>query len=288
MTVQHQSILFEMLRSFTTLARTLNLSQAVRILGTTRQTLRRHIDILEDVRGEKFFEVKDRQYYLTDAGKHSLAEAETILERGQAWLSGQNKFIDGLAHVKYVDEQGIPFYSQQHPVTDVWNSGLPLLQKGLQAWVNSRSRLDHPAMEQIKPYLVLYRKRGASWLCVGVGEKSSVASWLGADWAKSAIGYILQEDPMSSGADQFIVEAYNRVSQEGNIRLDHIYTFLPRQKGGKNKAVLYHRLLFACTFPDGKPAIATFSVRTNNLDIPGLNMSEIAALPDDEIMDFDI
>ena len=44
----NQPLLFEMLRSFTTLARTLNLSHAVEELNSTRQTIRRHISQLED------------------------------------------------------------------------------------------------------------------------------------------------------------------------------------------------------------------------------------------------
>ena len=55
--IQCQSILFELLRSFSTLARTLNLSKAVRELGSTRQTVRRHIYLLEEARGEKLFSV---------------------------------------------------------------------------------------------------------------------------------------------------------------------------------------------------------------------------------------
>ena len=45
------AILFELLRSFTTLARTLNLSHAVKELRSTRQTVRRHIAQLEEMRG---------------------------------------------------------------------------------------------------------------------------------------------------------------------------------------------------------------------------------------------
>ncbi|MEP3512466.1 MAG: hypothetical protein ABJN38_11970, partial [Lentilitoribacter sp.] len=40
---ESHALLHEMIRSFTTLARTLNLSHAVKELGSTRQTLRRHI-----------------------------------------------------------------------------------------------------------------------------------------------------------------------------------------------------------------------------------------------------
>ena len=67
--------MFEMLRSFTTLAETLNLSHAVVLLGSTRQTVRRHIQQLEEMRGEALFEVHDRQYVLTDAGDRSVREA---------------------------------------------------------------------------------------------------------------------------------------------------------------------------------------------------------------------
>jgi len=41
-------LLYEMVRSFTVLADTLNLSQAVRLLGSTRQTVRRHIAQIEE------------------------------------------------------------------------------------------------------------------------------------------------------------------------------------------------------------------------------------------------
>ncbi len=64
--------MFEMLRSFTTLASTLNLSRAVIALGSTRQTVRRHIQQLEELRGEQLFEVHDRQYVLTEAGSRSV------------------------------------------------------------------------------------------------------------------------------------------------------------------------------------------------------------------------
>lgn len=68
--------LAEMLRSFVVLADTLNLSHAVERLQTTRQTVRRHIKLLEERRGAPLFELRDRQYALTPAGKRALPEAE--------------------------------------------------------------------------------------------------------------------------------------------------------------------------------------------------------------------
>ena len=286
--VQNQTILFDMLRSFTTLARTLNVSKAVRILGSTRQTLRRHIDILEEVRGEKLFEVKDRQYGLTEAGSRSIQEAETVLARGEAWLAGRNQNIDGLALVKYDDGQGFTYYAQQHPVPRLWRDSPPLLRHGLQAWMNGHAQLEHRSMKKITPYLNVYRKHKNSWLCVHVGEQSSIARWLGPVWAKSAIGCVLEEDPMSSGADRFAIEAYDRISREGNIRLDHIFVRLPRKEGGIPQPGSYQRLLLSCVFPDGRSAVATLTAITNRIDISGLGLKGLPTTPETDLMEFDI
>ncbi len=283
-----QSILFEMLRSFTTLAHTLNLSKAVKILGSTRQTLRRHIDILEEIRGEKLFEVHERQYSLTRAGMQSVKEARTLLVQGENWLAGRSKIVDGLALLRYDDEQNHSTYSQQHPIKRVWVDGPPLLQYGLQAWVEAKSHLEHPAMEKISPYLNVYRKHKNSWLCVRVGELSSLAIWLGPVWAKSAIGCILEEDPMSSGADRYTIEIYDRVSQEGGFRLDHVYTTVSRKEGETPKPASYQRLLFNCVFPDGSPAIATLTALTNKVEILGLDLENNSITPEDTLMEFDL
>ena len=76
---ESHALLHEMIRSFTTLARTLNLTHAVKELGTTRQTLRRHIAQLEELKGVDLFVVKDRQYQLTEEGSRALPEALDIL-----------------------------------------------------------------------------------------------------------------------------------------------------------------------------------------------------------------
>ena len=53
LTEVNQPLLFEMIRSFTTLAQTLNLSHAVAELNSTRQTVRRHISQLEALRSAR-------------------------------------------------------------------------------------------------------------------------------------------------------------------------------------------------------------------------------------------
>ncbi|MBT3557051.1 MAG: LysR family transcriptional regulator [Rhodospirillales bacterium] len=282
------AILFEMLRSFTTLAHTLNLSKAVRVLGSTRQTVRRHIDILEDIRGEKLFKLQDRQYNLTEAGSQSLHEAEILLSRGEAWLTGRTKTVGGLALVRYDDEQKFSTYLQQHPVTRIWDDGPPLLQAGAQSWVDAKARLDHPAMERITPYINVFRKHEENWLCVHVGEKSSIARLLGPTWAKSAIGVVMTDDPIKSDADSFSVEIYNRVALEGGLRLDHIFVGMAREEGQAPQPIRYQRLLFGCYFPDGSPALANLTALTNKIDIAKLDLKNVGMTPEEDLMEFDI
>ena len=100
----HESIppalLFEMIRSFVSLAATLNLSHSVKQLGSTRQTVRRHISTLEEAMNAPLFSVNDRQYTLTDAGRNALPGAEDILARGITWLRGQSRSIGSLQHLR--------------------------------------------------------------------------------------------------------------------------------------------------------------------------------------------
>ena len=80
------NIMHEMLRSFVTLAKFLNLTHAVNHLGSTRQTVRRHIEMLQALRGETLLAFVDRQYVLTREGELALVEAEQILQLDDAWM----------------------------------------------------------------------------------------------------------------------------------------------------------------------------------------------------------
>ena len=98
----------EMLRSFVMLARYLNLSHAVEHLGSTRQTVRRHIEMLQALRGEELFAFVDRQYVLTDAGVLALTEAERILQLDEAWMRKEVSIVDGLTTVRYLADDQVP------------------------------------------------------------------------------------------------------------------------------------------------------------------------------------
>lgn len=281
-----------MMRSFTTLARTLNLSESVERLGVTRQTIRRHIKTLEEIKGKPLFEVRNRSYRLTQDGRECLEEAERILAESEAWLSGRYVRLrnadNTLEHAVYQDERGLDFRAQQHPLSRLWDDAPPLLQTGFRAWANARFTVEDEEMLPIQPYLLLYRQYGEDWICVGIGEKSSYATWY--DWTrvKSAIGRHVSDSPTQPEIKRFMAGAYTEIIREGGVRLDHIYTLTPREKSGPPKPVSYQRLLLGCAFPDGSPVLASLVARTYTIDIPDLDHKKVLQMPEDSLMDFDI
>ena len=274
----------EMLRSFVTLARFLNQSHAVEHLGSTRQTVRRHIEMLQSIRGEKLFAFVDRQYVLTDAGALALVEAERILQLDDAWMRKEVRVVNGLTAVRYYTDSEVPYFSQQHPLDSVWTNGTPLIQKGLSCWVESRSQLEVPELDAVKDYLLAYRRHHHDWLCVNIGEKSSYAPWLGWSWAKSAIGRPLSDDPMASAADRYVSDAYDSILLSGGVRLDHVYTKIARIHGDVPEPISYQRLILRCMFPNGDHSVVTLVDRTNSVQIAGVNLDDFPPMNNSFIM----
>ncbi len=285
------STLFDILRSFTTLASTLNLSETVEILGVTRQTVRRHINSLEEMKGIKLLELRNRRYFLTEAGEQHRLEAEQILAMAENWLSNRSIRKRGssyLDRVAYHDTHGYSFHAQQHHLSRLFQDGPPLLRRALEAWACSGLQLEHAELSEIKPYRLVYRRRTDGWLCVEVGEKSSYATWLGWEWAKSAIGRFSQEDPVGTDFDSFMSQAYPKVFEDGGARLDHICGQIPRERNGPAIPVRFQRLLLGCVFPDGEPALTLFVARTNRISISGLDMDEVPLMDEELLMEHEI
>ncbi|HFC04679.1 MAG TPA: LysR family transcriptional regulator [Rhizobiales bacterium] len=280
------NILFEMLYSFTTLARTLNLSKAVRILNSTRQTVRRHIDTLEEFRGEKLFEIVDRQYSLTPAGLQSLEEAEKLLAQGNAWLAGHISTFNKLDNVNLVDEDAdLCYYSQQHHISQLWIDKSPLLQFGLRCWASSNTSIESPGLAPIRPYLMICRRQNGRWVYTEIGEKSSYASWFGWVWAKSCVGCPITDTP--DGMDLvYFSQAYSEAYAGSGVRLDHIYTEIPREKDGPRSVACYQRLVLGCSFPNGEFALAVLVDRTHNISINGLPDQREKMMPESLLMSF--
>ena len=233
------------------------------------------------------FRSTDRQYHLTPSGQACLDGAKTLLLQLDTW-SGQSsltkKISQGLESSRYVDAEGREFFSQQHPVSKVAVNGLPLVKKALVAWGNAETRIEHEAMEVIRPYSVLYRKGPVGWVFVDIGTESAYAKWFGWAWSKSAIGKLMTEDNVGDEFNEFIAGAYSRIYDEGGVRLDHLFAYLPKD-GADPLPVTFQRLLLGCVFPDGTPGLNVLAVITKQVEIDALGDEQLPSLPEDLIMD---
>ena len=273
------------------MSKTLSLTRACDELGATRQTVRRHINDLEVLTGKQFFELVERRYKLTRDGKEALESAQELLLQLDNW-SGRSKLKTrvscGLETNEYTDAEGRVFLSQQHPVSSIAKSGLPILRQSLKAWGAASTDIDHQAMDVTRPFSVLYRQSSRGWVFVEIGSETAYTKWFGRTWSRSAIGKLLNEDEVGDEYNQFISGAYSRISEAGGVRLDHIFAHLPKNDEiakGELVPVTFQRLLMGCSFPDGTPALSMVAVLTNDIEIAALDSSLKPRLSDDLTMD---
>lgn len=280
-------LLHEMIRSFTTLARTLNLSHAVKELGSTRQTVRRHIAQLEEAKGEALFTVEDRQYRLTEAGERALPEALGILSRGNAWLNSNVSHVHGLQLFSSVLPDGWCFWQQQHSLGRVWDSPSCLQRETLRSWAMAGGDIESPFMEHVRPYLIVYRHTIAGWICVEFGEESFFVKWFGWAKARSSVGRSLGRMPGGDDFARMLDEPFHEVQSTQSLRLDHVYTLVPSEADGGLKPVNYQRLMLGGRFPDGSLALYSLVEPSSDIEISGLDHGKIVQPSADIMVIFD-
>lgn len=281
----NQPLLFEMIRSFTTLAETLNLSHAVAELNSTRQTVRRHIAQLEAAKGEALFTLESRQYHLTEAGERALPEALDLLARGRSWLLGQISHRNGLEHV-YADlPESRSFWMQQRPMSDLWSSERPLLRDAFRAWALSNGELEADILSEVRPFFMVYRDSPNGWICIEIGDQSSYVTWSGWVSARSSLGRNMHVLPGGQDFAHLMISPFEDAATHQNTRLDHIHTQLKRTPDGPYYPIYYQRLLLPGRFPDGTFALISVVDRHHGVEIIGLDPDDMEPMPDDTIMD---
>lgn len=282
--MQHIPLLFEVVRSFTTLAETLNLSHAVRELGSTRQTVRRHITQLEEIKGGALFSVNDRQYSLTELGHKILPEALNLQARAEAWLHGRSRSVNGLQFLSQSGEDGWTHIQHQQPIGRVFTSSGTLLADSLLAWAEAGGDIEHPAMKAMRPYWMIFRRSEGSWIFTEVGEESSFTSWFGSTIARSTVGRVLGQLPGGHNLDRLVNEAYVEVEQTQSMRLDHCYTTIQNEEVGGLLPMCYERLLLGSRFADGSFAMVSVVRRTYDVEIMGVSGDMLRLMPDNYLM----
>ncbi|MEH6645228.1 LysR family transcriptional regulator [Sulfitobacter sp.] len=280
------ALLYEMMRSFSGLAHTLNLSQAVEELGSTRQTVRRHIGQLEEAMGHKLFDIQQRRYTLTDHGTRALAPARLLLDQGSVWLQGQFQDVDGMLRVSFEGDTGWVFHQQQLPMSRIWSGRSELLREALKAWTQSEGRLESKGMLHVRPYILAYRDIADSWICVEVGEKSFYSNWYGWAEARSSIGRNLNQFP---GGEQFMSLAtapFTDVSESHGVRIDQIISKMRLSGDGPMQYIAFDRLLLGVQMPDGSPAIISVVDRAEEILITDVDKCLLDQVSDKARVDF--
>ncbi|WP_299612794.1 LysR family transcriptional regulator [uncultured Tateyamaria sp.] len=282
----NQPLLFEMIRSFTTLAQTLNLSHAVTELNSTRQTVRRHISQLEALRGEELFRTKDRRYELTEAGEAALPEARELLMHARAWSRGQTGVRSALQYLQ-AREGDWAFYQQQQPMGDIWDGESILLRETYRAWMMSSGEIESPNLAHVRPFLMVYRNSDSGWICVEFGTRSAYVKWFGQDYARSSIGRPIARLPAGEEFGRMLDQSFLDIQTTQMARLDHVYTRMPERHDAKQATMAYQRLMMAGFFPDRSPAVLTLVVPTINIKIAALDETQRAAMTEITKPDFD-
>ena len=281
------STFFEMIRSYVAFADTLNLVEASKQLNLTRQTINRHLRELQELKGEVFYNRVGNKFVLTEDGKKACSEAKSLLAHTSQWL--QNGYsVNSEFSKRIFAEDDEYLFVQEHPLIDVWHISPPLIQEGLKCWVEANGQLEHRAMKKIRPYLILFREHKDQWLCIEVGDNSSIASWLGWKWARSAIGTFLDTSEIASKNGRQMTDGYLHAAASGGICYEHICARLPRRTSDKLHPVNYQRLTFSFLLPNYERVLASLVARTNKITIDGVEPSAIPQMPEDDLMEFKI
>lgn len=280
-------LLFEMMRSFVTLARTLNLSHAVKELGSTRQTLRRHISLLEEEMGAQLFRVDDRRYSLTEDGEKALPEATALVARCTMWLRGASRHQEGLQQVIFGLPNGWSFQQQQHPLSWIWNGQSVLMRETLRAWAMSGGNIESPHLAHVRPYLLVYRLTSTGWITVEFGEESFYVLWYGWAAARSSIGRSVGSLPGGADFARLLEQPMEEVTNSQGARLDHVFTQVPKGEKGEITPICYTRLMMGGRFPDQSQALLTLVEADPNIEIEGLDTTALPPVPADVVVNFD-
>ncbi len=255
------------MKSFFVLANTRSLSETVSILGITRQTVRRHINLLEMIRGTVLFTAGPGGYQLSETGRAEYRVVSKIINQTSRWAAGLAAISPVLDLCNGRGPNGGYYLSQQHPVSELILNGPAPMKRIYKAWVEGGGQVEAPSFRRVKAELLMYREHHGGWMCVHAGDRAALATWLGPVWGKSLIGVQLTNDPVSGWADEYVLQAYQQAVDSGECRYDHLAVTLGRGPDGEPEGVCYQRLLMPCRLPDGSPVVAVFCILTNRIDI---------------------
>ncbi|MEM7215147.1 MAG: LysR family transcriptional regulator [Pseudomonadota bacterium] len=262
-----------LLEGFLAVVETLNISQAAKSLKVSRVTLQNRMKELEKQCGFDLLEFDSHnRYKLTKRGESWAHELRVWLQQGEDIFSLSDERAKGLLQSS-PKQGGEPFYSQQQPVSALWEHDTPYLKSMLSAWVKAEGKFDNPAFARVNDNAILARLRDAEFIIMSIGKSAAIVDWLGREWCLSAIGKPLSSTAISTKADQIVTYAYRQVILLGSPWYDHVSMEMPRPIKGTFERAYYRRLILPCKLPDGSPVVASIvelsdDLKISNFEVP--------------------
>jgi len=276
---------FEILKavfSFKRLAEMGSINRAAKALDVSRHTLRRHIQVLRRHTDDPLFELSGGVQQLTNGGR-SLNERIDPLFRTVSQLLNEAASSEN----QDISTDDLKYFSQRHSLLDI-DANVPIISKAYKSWMSSEGRLNEEPLSLMRPWILTYRETKQGWICIHVGENSSYATWMGPDWAASAIGRSSDADEIGEKFSRTASEGYYNVMLWGSPLLEHVTTKIARNDTGKLEWVSYQRLLLPCILPEGDRVLASVAARTNNVLIKSQRGKKRIKMPADLLMEDEV
>lgn len=261
-----------LLEGFLLVAETLNISQAARALKISRVTLQNRLRLLEELCGYPLLELdNNNRYKLTARAENWAQEVRVWLLQGEDLFSLSDERASGLLQ-SVPEEAEDAYYSQQHPVSTLWEHNVPYLRSMFEDWVKAKAQYDNPALNRVRENAVLARLNEGEFIIMEIGKNAAIMDWLGRDWCLSAIGNPLPSTAISTKADQVLTYAYRQVIRQGAPWYDHVSMEMPRPVKNTRERAYYRRLILPCKLPDGSPVVASVVELSDKLVIGDLEV----------------
>ncbi len=261
---------------FDTFYKTRSVSSTSEILGISRSTVRSHFDRLA--------QMLSGGDAITRRGKIT-NEGERLYDRIRHDLAALSQNLDNIA-VTSPRRGQFAWASQRHPIylLDDKTQCVPIIYQAWQAWRSGNAGLESLAMRALVPWSLILRPWTEGWVLVEIGEKSSFATWFGAERARYFKSGLRQVDLTGDISFAETTRAYDEAARWGTPVLHHVQACIPRIKGADNQWISYQRLVLPIKWGD-ELGLAVFVARTNNIQIDGLSEQNRHLLEPDLLME---
>lgn len=240
------NLLYGYVRSFVRLAYLGDVREAALQLGTTRQSIKRHVLELENLLEAQLFETIGATSRLTNMGALWLPRAQEFFELAGAFLNRK-----GSNQAQYRSTQ-LPL---RMLLRDPSNS--ELLRSFALSWMQDGQSTRSRCYSSYKDHCILYERVAGSWQSREIGKNSAFSKRFGPNITKKSEKKKLSEMQTGSDLHDEISLLLDGVYTRGGLHFSEVACNLYNSAGTQREPVLYQRLLAELTDQDDRPVVAS-------------------------------